>query len=237
MLVELILGKLAQPVLSLLGRATGLDPDVASDLTSLATALGTTRLERRRIARRLEDAADTVAERLESLIDSEFGSMADGDRTAAVLALGESLSRVAPRTTAAFLEVVRDPLRFQEAVMLAGGSSKRAVLYSDDAEQLFDRLLEELSTYVVEIAVSIGDFTPQVLALLLREHERFSVLVTQAIDQLPARIAADRAGDRKSTTFIGHYRESIARRYDFLEILGVDLENVRKRYQLSTAYV
>src|SRR5438046_10416283 len=66
--------------------------DVASELVDLFAGRVSSRFEQRKLGRLFDDCADIVAKRVASLLDSEFGSVPDNEREAAILAVADTLS-------------------------------------------------------------------------------------------------------------------------------------------------
>ena len=241
MIEEVMTAEVAVPLISLLAKASGLasgrDDGVFRDTGEIATQLAFAWRERNRVKRRLDDAVDTVAEGLTRFLEVEFPDADENDVSAAVLAVGELIELSHSTDTDALIALMTNPDRFKRELMRGRGASLKDGLYSGSAEAVFDLLLDETLTYLVDIALTVPGFTPQALRELLRRTDQFERNVLDAINNLPSRLTTKGRVNRDAIAFLRRYRDAVARRYDVLEIAGVDLEAVRKRYQLSTAYV
>ncbi|MFF0659234.1 NACHT domain-containing protein [Micromonospora tulbaghiae] len=237
----LIALRIGKPIVNLLARLAGVAPrdpaGFVSDFSEIADQLAPRWAERNRVRRRLEDAAEKVAERMADFIKAEFRDAQSNDIEAAIHAVSASLGLAITDSTADLVPLVVDPDAFAAHLHTIGARQIRDGLYSSEAESIFDVLLSETATYLADISLNLPDFTPQALRAVLRQGDQFQALVLEALDNLPARLRAERSFDRDAISFLRKYRDSIARRFDVLELAGVDLEVVRKRYQLTPAYV
>jgi NACHT domain len=224
------------PLVRMLLRLTpyGVAADLADDFEKMTQGVGSY-LSGQRTRRALLDVADLAAEKLNAFLQIEFPRADSGDVNASILAVGQVLTTVGTDTKL-IIDKQLDPMKLASHMMSVAGKEQRSLLFSDDAQRIFDLLLEEVCNYLVEIATTQPDFTPKAIAAMLERGQSLSQLVEEVLKRLPARShEADR--DAKAAAFVTRYRRNIARRYDELEIFGADLERITRRYALNTAYV
>jgi len=101
-------------------------------------------------------------------------------------------------------------------------------LFAEAEQQIYRRILSHASQLIVDMASHFPRFEERVNAELLR---RVGTMAQQVIDGMN-RVVVDQAD-----TFEADYRNACVRRYDQLELFGVDLRETNKRYNLSIAYI
>ena len=226
-------GAVANSVLSLwLGPVVGDVSKVAVD-TLLERVPNLGMIERRRTARQFDRMAEAVAEKLEPFLEAEFGGLPENERTAAVLAVADAFERTAV-TTELLLAQDLDPLRL-EAHVRAAAPRGRALLTAG-GDVLYDHLLREACNYAVEIVVTLPPFASQAAREILRRETQIVELSQKVLSRLPEPALAGLYGE-DDARFETQYRRTLARLLDTLELFGLDLEPISKRYVLSVAYI
>jgi hypothetical protein len=186
--------------------------------------------DERRTTRDLERAAEEIAERLSPLIASEFFSLSENERLAATSAVADGLERAAFERKA-LLEHDLDPAALEGQVRRAF----RPVGLSEGASQLYGILLRETCNYIVEIVITLPAFAAYASREILQRETELLALVQQILDKLPAYDVT--MGIDRDTDFDVRYRREIARRFDWLELFGLSVDEVHRRYALSVAYI
>jgi hypothetical protein len=231
-----LVNNIGLPLVRLLLRLTpqGALLDISEDLARLTRGVGDY-LSSRRTERALVDVADIAAEKLSEFIQVEFPTADPGDIAAAITSVGETLTAVG-MDTALLIEKELDPIKLSRHMMKVAGRRQRSSLHSEGAERVFDILLEEVCSYLVEIATSQPDFTVKGIASMLERGQSISDKIEEILTRLPARShEADQSA--KAAAFDTQYRRNVANRFDRMDIIGADLERITRRYSLSTAYV
>ncbi|WP_176722359.1 NACHT domain-containing protein [Candidatus Thiosymbion oneisti] len=101
-------------------------------------------------------------------------------------------------------------------------------LFAAAEQRIYRRILSHASQLIVDMASHFPRFEERVNAELLRRVGDMAQQVVAGIN----RVVVDQAD-----AFEGDYRNACVRRYDQLELFGVDLQETNKRYNLSIAYV
>jgi hypothetical protein len=190
-------------------------------------------LERRKAVRQFERMAESVAEKLDPFLESEFGGLPANEREAAVLAVASAMEK-AGITSDLLLSHDLDPARL-EAHIRSSSPRQREDLISV-AQVLYDQLLRESCTYAVEVAITLPPFTSQAALESLRRETEIIELIHQVLDKIPE-ASPDPAGRDENDDFETGYRRTVARTLDRLELFGVDVSHYNKRYALSVAYI
>ena len=191
-------------------------------------------LERRRLVRQFERTAESVAEKLSPFLEIEFGGLPENEREAAVIAVSDSFGQ-AHISTDLLLNQDLDPLRLEDYVR-ATGVQERALL-SAAGNTLYEHLLRETCNYTVEIAVTLPKFTSEAAHESLRRESEIIDLINTVLRKLPDPAMAARDQDDKDLQFEVQYRRTVARKLDYLELFGLDVSPISKRYALSVAYI
>ncbi|WUD23562.1 NACHT domain-containing protein [Lentzea sp. NBC_00516] len=94
---------------------------------------------------------------------------------------------------------------------------------------MYDLLMRECCGYVIEISRGLPAFSTNALTELLRRDREMLDGIRAVLARLPQR-------DR-SAGFDYDYRQLVARKLDRVELFGVTLADVSRRYPLSVAYI
>jgi len=206
------------------------DAKVAADVGSsavdmLADRLTSTR-ERRKLRRMVENFEEVVGDRLEPIIEREFRNLADNERLAATEAVAETFER-ASLVDADLFAADLDAGRLDRTVRARVPNMTNDL--SQDATALYNLLLRESCSYVIEITRGLPTFTAHALTELLRRDDEILAGVREVLARLPPR---DRAAG-----FGYDYRQLVARTLDEVELFGITASDASTRYPLSVAYI
>jgi hypothetical protein len=182
----------------------------------------------------LEGLADEVAKRLAHLIDVEFKGLDEHELESATLCVGESID-----TAGLSLELmVRADLDPAELERHVRENSKRVMdkyHLSEARTGIFSLILTESCNYAVEIATTLPAFGTAAAIQILRKETEIIDLVQTVLARLPQRGIQDAAD--LDARFETQYRRDVARRLDYLELFGVDVSPLSRRYALTVAYI
>jgi Leucine-rich repeat (LRR) protein len=213
----------------ILGSATGVAVD---SMVNQIPNLGI--IERRRLQRQFDRMAESVAEKLEPFLEMEFGGLPGNERTAAVLAVADSIEQANLSSETLFVQDL-DPLRLEDYVRRTGMLDKALLVPA--AGVLADHLLREACNYTIEIALTLPSFSSQAAREILRRENEIIDLISKVLSKLPDPIPFHRDGTDADLQFETQYRRTIARTLDNLELFGLDVSPISKRYALSVAYI
>jgi energy-coupling factor transporter ATP-binding protein EcfA2 len=229
-------GAVAKSVLSLwlgnvaiVGDVSGVAVDVL-----LERVPGLNIIERRRATRQFDRMAEAVAEKLAPFLEVEFGGLPENERAAAVLGVADAIER-AGVTSDLLLSQDLDPLRLEAHVRAAAPGGREQLIPA--AWVLYDHLLREACNYAVEIAVTLPPFASQAARESLRRETEIIDLIQMVLSKLPEPALAGRDGEDADARFETQYRRSLTRLLDRLELFGLDVSPLSKRYALSVAYI
>ncbi|HEV7931027.1 MAG TPA: NACHT domain-containing protein [Actinomadura sp.] len=185
--------------------------------------------ERRRTQRLFEDLEETVADRLLSVLEHEFGSIPDNERDAAVLAVTAAFER-ARLTDRDLFAADLDALFLERHVRASSPQATRDLCHQ--AAGLYDRVLAECCAYVLEVTVGLPAFGKGALTEILRRETDILTGIRDLLDRIPRIDAAD-----PDAAFLATYRRQVANTLDRLELFGVTVSQSVRRYPLSVAYI
>ena len=135
-----------------------------------------------------------------------------------------------------------DPDELTEFFLSRSGAQGGNPYLADSANparsELYRRLLLHACQQIVDISSQLPHFSERVFAELLQRENRIFDVAQQVLDRVDLLVAAQKGDDPLGERFETTYRLALARRFDHLELFGVDLsDRSNKRYNLSVAYV
>lgn len=162
--------------------------DIAGQAVDVAAGRLTGLREQNRFRRASDQAAETIAERLEPLIRQEFRNIPENERIAAIDAVAETLRRVA-LTDVDLFAVDLNAGHLEQFVRGKSPDMSERVALSADATKLYDLVLREACSYVLQIRSALPQAGIVGLAEVLRRETQMLDLVRAALDRLPERRA------------------------------------------------
>ena len=178
---------------------------------------------------------DEVARRLERLVEREFSSLPEHERTAAALAVADVLNQLP--VPESLLAANLDAAQLERAARPTGDRVFSTL--SADSRALAALLLRESCNYVVTLTGKLPDFQIAATREILKRHSELLAELGRVLDALAA-MRTDPRLDRASEgrDFELQYRRALDRRLDRLELFGVRLVGGGARdYPLTVAYV
>jgi hypothetical protein len=225
----------AKVVLKLWLKDATLAQDVATSFTDTLVARIPNLLERRKVARQFEGIAEEVAERLTPYFEAEYGGLPLNEREAAASEVATALA-AASIDESTLLTANLDARALEGLVRARGSRATDPMLLSEAGTRLYDFALRESCEYIVEIATNLPRFTPVALRESLQREEEILRLVRLVLDKLPSP-GLPESGQGTALAFETRYRRHIANKLDRLELFGITVSDVSRRYGLSVAYI
>lgn len=203
--------------------------DVTASTADLITAKVSGMRERRQVRRLFEDLEETVADKVEGVLANEFGGLAENERNAAVLAVADSFDHARLVDKDLFTADL-DPLYLERQVRRSAPHAVRDL--GRVAAGLYDRVLSECCTYVIELARELPAFDAGAFTEILRRQTQILEAVRELLVHTPQSDVSDPDG-----SFTAAYRRHVAGVLDRLELYGVTAADTVRRYPLSLAYI
>lgn len=227
-LVLVVCGAVVKAAIKLWVGDNAFADDLSGDLTDMLKGQVGNALDRRRAHRQFLQLEEIVARQLLATLEHEFRDLDEGEREAAIRAVGETISR-ARLTDKILFAGNLDPLYLENYVRKFTGTSTRDLSWGGTA--LYDRVLAQCCAYIIEIADKLPRFQAGAFAELLQRDSQILARIEEVLDRLPAPSRDDSATDRVATA----YRRRIVKEFDRLELFGLDF--AAQWYSLSIAYV
>jgi len=192
-------------------------------------------LASRRSAREFETIVDKIGESLEPLFrqskldESSCNSIAEEVKDA-ILA--------ANLTIALLASLSYNPKLLKDYIIQNHRLSEKQ--FSERELHLYDRSIDLISQYIVDLVPSLPTYAPQSITEILSRFDITTSNLVKIIETLnDLRLKANENNDINDSLsiFERDYRAAVSRRYDRLFIFGADLSRQTRRYQLSVAYV
>ena len=208
------------------------DAKIAADATATAIDVLTDRvpgaIEKRRLRRMFDGMEEVVAKRLEPLIATEFGTLPENEKLAAIEAANDTFSRAALTDDDLFAADLDAGYVYRYLVRTVPGMAREALL-SADGTAFYERLMRECSAYLVQITTTLPRFQTGVLTELLRRDTEIINLIHDVLTRMPQR--------RGLTDFEADYRLQIVTALDRVSFFGATLSDPSRQYPLSVAYI
>jgi NACHT domain len=232
MAVQVVLIQLATAATRAAAKLWVGDRAAAADATTSAIDLLSDRLQsqmdQRRLYRMMEQIADTIAERLEPMLQTEFRSLSENEKTASILAVSDTITKASLRDEALFAGDL-------DAIYLDRYLRRQVPGITRDLSQagrdLYGLLLREACGYIIDISRGLPTFSADALTEVLRRETNILVGIREILSRLPQRQTADAKG------VIYDYRQLVVRLLDQIEVFGASVADSSRRYPLSVAYL
>lgn len=212
--------------------------EVASkDLIELIKTGFPDEIKQRRAERHFEAIADSVAERLLTFTQQEFGGLGDGDRQAVlyqvVLTLGQ-----ADLSDEALMADDLDPVKLARRLRTTLPARRAEFELGEAGARLYEVVLDECCDCLARILIHLPQFEPRAAAETLARLSDMAAQVEAVLSRLPARSLTAPEGESYDEEFNHRYLASISLNLDRLELFGLRFERfTRPQTTLSVAYV
>ncbi|MEZ0110958.1 hypothetical protein ABH920_004973 [Catenulispora sp. EB89] len=183
-------------------------------------------MDRRRVTRQLETAAETVAARLVS-DPVEFRGLADAERLEAMTAVAESWA-AAELTVQDVIEADMDPVSVADLIRRRSGRDERHRL-SGPAQSFYDFLLRETTAVLIAVVTGLPTFPSHALTTLLRREGELSEIVDGAVSRLSD-------GTVQTAEPEASYRSTVADVLDRVELFGFDVAATVQHQRLTDTF-
>jgi len=210
--------------------------DVVTGLVDYVKSKTGDLIAQQRAKRQFEAIGEQVAESLRPLFEYEGGDLDEGGRTAAALAVADTLNKSgidAELLTQQNLE----PTTLAAHLTAAHPDATNGL--SEKETSLYQRIISESSQYIVDIASQLPNFTERTFAAVLKREDECLRVAKRILDEV-LRIREDSRSinpEAEAARFEEQYRRGVIRQLDRLELFGLDLSTTSRRYGLSVAYV
>jgi hypothetical protein len=187
--------------------------------------------DRRKVKRQFDLLEEAVADRILEVLGHEFRGLDEGERSAAVWLVHDSLQR-ARLTEADLFDADLDPIYLEQQIRRSDRTATRDL--TEVGTALYNRVLAECCTDIVELTTALPEYSQAAFAEILRRETKLIDMVRDLLDRVPAReIPTLRVTAEEE--FAAAYRAQIVNRLDRLRLFGIT--QAPQRYPLSVAYV
>jgi len=210
-----------------------LGQDISSSLIDLVGSKTSDTLAQRKGNRQFEDIGDKISENVLPLLKSENIHLDEGERRAVAIAVAEALNK-SRLSTELLLKQNLQPILLEQYLDAVNPNVTRD--FSEAGAFLYQRILQECCTYIIDISSQLPSFTEHSVAEVLTREDLIRARVDQVLEELrEIRKKLDPTDiiDR----FEIEYRDAVARNLDVLQLIGADVSLLNRRYNLSVAYI
>ncbi|HEU5229140.1 MAG TPA: NACHT domain-containing protein, partial [Ktedonobacteraceae bacterium] len=205
--------------------------DAAASVIDILKAQTSDKIAQQRANRQFESIGEKVGESLLPVFEQEGAKFDEETRTAIALAAAETLnaatSEVLARRNLQPIEVAR---------YLLNAYPPASYHFSDAEGRLYERIISEACTYIIDIASQLPQFTERTLAEVLKREGQL-IAIAEKILQEVARMRAALDPELEAAQFELDYRRAVIRHLDELELFGSGMSMTSRKYSLSLAYV
>ena len=190
--------------------------------------------EKREVTRQFEAIADEIARKLEPLITVEFQQLPNNEIDAAIIAVGDAINNTSIDIDN-ILSNDFDPIQIEK--LISERDEPNDYFLSSSAEELYRIIVRESCNYIVEVAITLPNFNSKSITEILSRETQIISLVKDVLNRLPDIEDTGSTEGGEDSTFEREYRRYLARKLDWLELYGIDLDPAHMRYALSVGYI
>lgn len=185
--------------------------------------------DKRKVMRLFEDFEERIADSVLRTLENEFRAVPDYEREAAIIAVSASISN-ASIDTSDLLEAHLNASNLEQRIRSLNPRATRDLSF--DAEELYNRVLADCTSYIIDVSERLPGFQVGVFSMLLSSQSQLLSAIDRLIEELPSRRHSN-----VLSSFSAKYRQAISRNLNRLELFGVTLSDPMQGYPLSAAYV
>jgi hypothetical protein len=212
---------------------SSLGQDISSSLIDLVGSKTSDTLAQRKGNRQFEDIGDKISENVLPLLKSENIHLDEGERGAVAIAVAETLNK-SSLSTELLLKQNLEPTLLEQYLDAVNPNVTRD--FSEAGSFLYQRILQECCTYIIDISSQLPSFREHSVAEVLKREDLISVRVDKALEAL-REIRKQLDPTDTVDRFEIEYRDAVARNLDDLQLIGADVSLLNRRYNLSVAYI
>ncbi len=224
---------IAKSILRLWVKDSTLGDNLSSSVVDLLKSRTSDVLAQRRGRRQFVTIGEKVAENLLPLFEIEGARLKGSSRTAVAHAVATAFDN-SRFSSELLVKRNLEPTKLAKYILDAYPT---ATQHFDATEKaLYERIIYESCTYIVDIASQLPAFNERTFAEILKREDQLLFRADQLLrevrqvrKQLNSLVDAGR--------FEIDYRRTIARNLDVLQLLGTDLSTANRRHRLSVAYI
>ena len=210
-----------------------LGQNISSSLIDLVSSKTSDALAQRKGNREFEDIGDKISKDILPLLKSENIHLDEGERRFVAIAVADTLNE-SRLSIDLLLQKNLQPTQLEQYLHTVSPNATRDL--SEAGTFLYQRVLQECCTYIVDISSQLPSFTERTFAEVLERDDLIIARVDQVLEglreirkQLDPTVAVER--------FEIEYRDAVARNLDVLQLIGADASLQNRRYKLSVAYI
>jgi hypothetical protein len=223
---------IAKSIIKLWLKDSTLD-DVSSSIVDLLKSHTSDVLAQRRGQRQFETIGEKVAENLLPLFQMEGVRLKENSRTAVAQAVATALNK-SRFTSQLLVEHNLEPTKLAKHILDAYPPATQ--FFNTTETALYERVINESCTYIVDVASQLPAFTERTFAEVLKREDQLLYRVDQLLREIrQVRKQLNPLAD--AGRFEIDYRRAVARNLDTLQLLGTDISTVNRRHRLSVAYI
>ena len=211
------------------------DRQLAADVTVDAIGLLSNRVtdifNKRRVQRLFDEMTDVVATKVKPLISSEFRSLPENERLAAVAAVVATFDYAQLTDDDLFANDL-DAAYVYRYLRRTVPEVPRQYGLSADATEFYAVILRESCSYLVQVKTGVPGFTPAALTTILQRETEIIAALREVLARLP-----DQTTQRGPRNFESDYRTQVVNYLDRMEVFGATLSETGRQYPLGIAYI
>ncbi|QKQ77058.1 NACHT domain-containing protein [Nostoc sp. TCL240-02] len=224
-LVSLVCPAIAKIIISTYLKNRSLENAVEENIVDKLKNFISNPSDQEKIQRSIEKIAKQIIENMQPIFEMEAASISQESRTAIQLQIAETLRRV--EVTSELLTNLS--LNVKSLTTHLGNADPEACkLFGRNETALYERMLEEVSRGIIEVAPQLEGFTLAATTESLQRLEKIIEHLQTSQEQ----------SQRDKNEFERKYREVIIRQLDRMEMFGLPrMDTLTARQSLSIAYV
>ncbi len=228
----------AKGVLKLWLKEDSISSGAASEVVDIIRSKTSDVWAQKAAQRQFDRISEKAAENILRLINSESSSISSERQLVVAIAAGQTVKST-PFSVALLIDNDMDPESLTGVFLSRSGAEggNPGISFNEDEQQLYRRILSESAQSIIDLAIQLPLFTEHTITEVLKRESAIQEAVDSVLSEV-RRIQSSLKTDVSSeSSFESDLRRAIVRRFDELQLFGVDTSLATKKYRLSVAYV
>lgn len=233
-LVAYVGSSVAKTILKFWVRDSDFAQDVGTEIIDFLKSKVSDGIASKRGSRQFEEIAEKVAESLVPLFEHE--NLNEDDKKRISQAVGEAIGNL--RISAELLVKKNlEPSELARFIRHSNATVKNSLSAAECA--FYDRLVDQCSQYIVDIASQLPGFTEKTFAEVLRRQDELRNIAADILKKMTELQQKSQEANIKTdfARFEADYRLAVMQKLDLVELFGVDVSAPSRRHRLSVAYI
>lgn len=213
--------------------------EIAKNITSMISSKITDVLKRKKLERQFDELTDIVANNMLNLFQAVDYELNEKEKAEVAELAGIAVNNLNIDSDL-LIKSNLNPKVIEKKLLehsYVPNDDIQRYEFNNSQKKMYNLIISESSQLIVDISSKLPKFSEKAIGLILERQSSIIDLVNEVLEEI--KIIRNSVGIENvdSKKFESDYRRQIIRKYDNLQLFGVDLSSSSKRYKLSVAYI